>query len=405
MQHLRVVCRFGFALAIVLSGVGAAFAQPSPGSEPKPAVLNVKGPAACVDAAGIERQVRERSRSIEFVPAGAVVPVLNVRVERPAARSVEVELTVSWPDKRRSRRKLAADGCDEATSAIAFLIALTLDPAAFQQPAASAEVAETAADKSRPATPFLGPLDEAKAGRAAGSASPSDEAAHAAASGTTRSAPADAAAHAAAPGDEADAPAALASTAAAESTPSPIRPAEGAWLSFAFEQLGVDIGAQLTSGVAPRVMPGLSAGIRVAFRGRGFLTPALQLRAAHVWVSDLAQMGGVAAFQLTTLRLDLCPLGVRAGALVARACVTSAVGSLNARGTSTYVPRTSARGWLDLGTSLLASFDLGPVFQVLGGIALVAPLARDRFAFRPDVFHRVDVLCWEGHLGLGVRFP
>src|SRR4051794_23121944 len=162
MQHLRVVRRFALALAIVMSGVAPAFAQSSPQSVREPAVLNVKGPAGCVDAGAIERQVHERSRRIEFVPAGGVVPVLNVRVERPTPRSVAVELSVSWPDERRSRRKLAADGCEEATSAVAFLIALTLDPAAFGRPGASAAVAERSGDQ-----PAATPAAAEAAGRAA----------------------------------------------------------------------------------------------------------------------------------------------------------------------------------------------------------------------------------------------
>jgi hypothetical protein len=78
---------------------------------------------------------------------------------------------------------------------------------------------------------------------------------------------------------------------------------------------------------------------------------------------------------------------------------------LNAQGTDTYLPRKSSRGWLDLGTSLRATANIGPVFQVVAGAVLAFPLRRDEFAFRPDVFHQVAALSWEGQLGLGVRFP
>ncbi|HET6333513.1 MAG TPA: hypothetical protein VFG30_09890 [Polyangiales bacterium] len=379
MQHLGVVCRCVVALhAILVLGVGSARAQTSTASEPAPAVLNVQGPSGCVDTNAIEAQVRERSHRIVFVPASSDVPVLNVGVSRPAVRSVTIELTISWPDKRRSRRKLAADSCGEATSAVAFLIALTLDPAAFAQPSSSAGAADTSGSPAQPPPPPSaagGPAGEAGSGSGA-SAIPAPASAEKTTPGSSDEAT---------PGDE-------------DST-------EASTPVFAFEHLGFSVGAQVASGVSPSLMPGLTAGVLLAFRGRGIFVPALQLSAAHVWVSDLAQAGGVAAFQLTTVRLDVCPLGVRAGALGARACLTAAVGSLNAQGANSYLPRTSARGWLDLGARLLASIDIGAVFQVLGGVGLVAPLRRDRFAFRPEVFHRVDVPCWEGHLGLGVRFP
>jgi hypothetical protein len=383
MQYLGVVCRCAVALqAISLLGVGSARAQTSTASEPAPAVLNVQGPSGCVDTSAIEAQVRERSHRIVFVPASSGVPVLNVGVSRPALRSVAVELTISWPDKRRSRRKLAADSCDEATSAVAFLIALTLDPAAFTQPSSSAGGADAEGGGAQPPPPpsaATGPAGEAGSGSQS-TAPPGPALAEKATPGSSAEAPSD-------EGDDED------------------DSSEAGGPVFAFEHLGFGVGAQLAFGVAPSLMPGVTAGVLLAFRGRGVFVPALQLSAAHVWVSDLAQPGGVAAFQLTTMRLDVCPLGVRAGVLGARACLTTAVGSLNAEGANSYLPRTRARGWLDVGTRLLASIDIGQVFQVLGGVGLLAPLRRDRFAFRPEVFHRVDVPCWEGHLGLGVRFP
>lgn len=152
-------------------------------------------------------------------------------------------------------------------------------------------------------------------------------------------------------------------------------------------------------------MPGLGGGALFSFRGSGVFVPALQLSAAHVWRGGFDEPGGIAAFRLSLVRLDLCPLGLRAGPFIARVCATSAAGRLHAGGSRSFSPRSSTRDWLDLGTRLLASLDLGPILQLSAGVALIAPLRRDQFAFRPDVFHRVDVLCLEGHLGLGLRFP
>jgi hypothetical protein len=357
-------------------------------AEPARAALQVRAPAGCLEQSAIVSQVRARSQRIEFVAQASDVPLLVVDAQPKPRGAVAVELTVNWPDTRKSRRALAADGCDDATSAVAFLIALTLDPQAV-----SSAGAATSAGAGTPASPANG-APTASASSASGE---TEFGTAASAAGTNAANEATSAA-----GDAQTGAGASSSTPPANE-PAADEPTEPAF--FDVDEISIGASAVIVSGVAPALMPGLSAQAVFAFYGSGIFAPAVQLAAAHVWVSHLSQPGGIADFQRTTVRLDLCPLGLRAGILTARACVSSAAGSLNAQGSDTYVPRTSSRGWLDLGTSLRATARIGPVFQVVAGVVLAVPLRRDEFAFRPDVFHKVAALSWEGQLGLEVRFP
>lgn len=382
-----------------------AIAQTPEASEPAPASLRVSG-AACLERSAVEDQVHARSSRIDFVPASPSIPHLNVTLQRNPGRTLAVELAVAWPNGKRSRRRLAANSCDEATSAVAFLIALTLDPASVVPPGADRR-ADGAASSSPPSEASeraegAGPSDETRSDdptttNAAGAQGPAGD--------SGQGAPLAETARGTGPTGH-DAPS------AARDSNTPTTPADadsGANDSdpsaFVLDHVSLGLGAQVALGVAPRAMTGLAVQVMLALYRRGLWAPALQLSAAHVWAGGLAQPGGVADFQQSTLRIDVCPVGLSASVFAARACLASALGSLAAQGSRSYAPRSNARLWLDLGASLLASADLGSLFQVLGGVTLAMPLRRDRFAFRPDVFHRVAPLGWEGHLGLGVRFP
>jgi hypothetical protein len=406
MQQGRVDRRAVIVLHVMGWFVSAQAAAQS--AEPARAALQVRGPAGCVEQPAIVSQVRARSQRIEFVAQAADVPLLAVRAQEKPRGVVAVELTVSWPDKRRSQRALAADGCEEATSAVAFLIALTLDPQAVAGAPANAGEAPSSVSGAPESERARG--ETARGGRASGGAGATAPTATSAERGAATDPATNAGATAA---DHAQANAAASSEitrapspqAAFAPEPEPAADAAEASAFFAIDELSIGASGAIVSGVAPALMPGVSAQAVLAFHGAGIFAPALQLSAAHAWVNDLSQPGGVADFQRTTVRLDLCPLALRAGFLAARACVSAAAGSLSAQGSETYVPRASSRGWLDLGTSLRGTASIGPVFQVLAGVVLAFPLRRDEFAFRPDVFHRVAALSWEGQLGLGVRFP
>jgi hypothetical protein len=84
--------------------------------------------------------------------------------------------------------------------------------------------------------------------------------------------------------------------------------------------------------------------------------------------------------------------------------LSATFGRLTASGANSYSPQTHHEPWSSLGGRLLVAVGLGAWAELHGGLGLAAPLRRYRFAFRPDVFHRVPGRCLEGHLGAGVRF-
>jgi hypothetical protein len=390
----RIMAAGLFAMGWIVAAT--AVAQTPAVSSKAPAALRVSGAAGCLEQSTVEDQVHERSSRIEFVPATPSIPRLTVTLQRHPGRAFAVELAVAWPNGKRSRRRLAANSCDEAASAVAFLIALTLDPASFAHPGANQRAASPREGSDR--TEGVAPAEEqtGSGGDATAATSPGDSAQGAPLAEAAR----ESGATANAPTSDAEKPTREpTATAAASGTNDSVVGL------FAFDYIGFGVGGQLALGIAPSAMTGLAVQAMLAFHGRGLWVPALQLSAAHVWVGDLAQSGGVADFQRTTVRVDVCPVGLRASVLTARGCLTSALGSLTAQGSQSYASRSSARLWTDVGTSLLASADLGSLFQVLAGLTLAVPLRRDQFAFRPDVFHTVATLGWEGHLGLVVRFP
>lgn len=350
-----------------------ASAQPAAESAPVPAQLRLDGGAGCVDRADVEREIRVRSTRVQIVDTRAGIPELQVEVKR-TQRVVRVGMNVTWPDGRRSRRELSADTCDEAETAVAFLIALTLDPTA-REPAAGEGAAANSDGAEPPATTPASPTPDT---------APASEAGPTAASTAPTSSAADS--------GELD-------------TPEPASAPDSERAFFSPDLLELSFGGQLHVGAAPHFMYGLALHASLPFHGSGRWKPAIRLSAARVWYSNWIEPAGVADFQLSTVQLDLCPLGMQAGPLTARACAGAAVGSLTAQGSKSYAPRDSHRLWADFGSSLLLSLSLAPFLQLEAGAGVAAPLRRDHFAFRPDVFHTVAALCWEAQIGLGVRFP
>lgn len=368
------VCARALSSVLALSwyvGVPAA-AQPVVERDPVPAALHVNGDGSCLDRSDIEREIRVRSTRVRIVDEHAGIPELRVDVKRTPSRALRIGMDVLWPDGRRSQRELAADSCEEAETAVAFLIALTLDPNAR---AATANDEGAARDEQPARAEPSPPVPTTPESAAPADVAPSETEPPAATSPTPATPP----------------------NAAADGGTTNPQDAAGV-LELAF-------GGQLQAGAAPHVMYGIVVRAMLPMHGHGLWAPAIQLSAARVWRSHWVDPAGVADFQLSTVQLDFCPLGVLARPLTARACVGGGVGSLTAQGSRTYARQSSARLWADLGSSVLLSLSLTPWLQVEVGAGVAAPLRRDHFAFRPKEFHRVSALCWETQIGLGVRFP
>jgi len=285
-----------------------------------------------------------------------------VSIGAAAARVRVAVLSVQWPDGRRSERRIKARSCEAALDALGLLIAMTLDPAALMASVPPAPPALEANDPSAPA-PKVSEATAAKTGEQLGT------------------------------GEQVNANAPQDAERAAHADP------------LGVSHVAAGLSTQVVAGPAPRAMPGFGLYARLVFYGGPLWAPALELRAGHTWVDGLVEPDGEASFVLDSAKLDVCPLGVRLASLTAHACMTGEIGRFHATGSRSYAPRSHHLLWTSLGGTLLLALALGSTVELQGGFDLAVPLRRDRFSFRPDVFHEVEALSLSAHLGVGVRFP
>lgn len=377
---------------VLLAGIGSAGLAHA---QTREARLNITTPATCVTESGVAAGVKQRSDAIVFV-ARDDVPLLEVAVAEHG-RELQAELSVHWPDGRSARRSLSATSCQQLTAAVALVISMTLDPAGEANAKHDTGVAPRANERRAGVAP-----------RAHGSAAP--KAADTGARNdqgsvpeTAREQPADT--------SEPEAPSRLedAATHASRTPAAPIAPhaaADGGETSF-FHIDDWSVGAQATLalGIGPRALPGIGGYLWLAWHGAPPWSPALRLDFSHGWLDDYAAVGGKASFTLNAASLELCPVALQAGPFAGYACADAQLGALAAAGSDTYHPAARTRLWSAFGGALLASARVTSWAEVQLGSALRAPPRRDRFAFAPDVFHRVGWLTVELRASLGVRFP
>lgn len=142
---------------------------------------------------------------------------------------------------------------------------------------------------------------------------------------------------------------------------------------------------------------------RLDDEGRGALA-----RLTFVHGADSVEVGADSAqLSWNVFRLEACPwLWVPLQRLTLAPCATAGAGWVLARG-SVAQPRQSTEPWVDLGLS--ADLELRPFRPVLVGIAaqLVLPMLRNTYEFQAprETIVKTPTLAAAGLLRLGVRFP
>lgn len=324
--------------------------------------LTIDAEASCATHESVAAQVRAHSRRIELASDAQAVPHVHVSIRGGAGSQRIAELAIEQPDGARSERRLPARTCAAAVEALSLLIAMALDPSAAIAAAPVESAPATAPEATPPATtPDRAQPPATSAEQAAPAVEREEE-----------------------PGEE------------DEREPDPAAP---------FARFAAGVNGLLGTGLAPRAMPGIGLYARLDLNGARRFAPALHLQLAYAFAHDLAQAGGEADFTLASAGLDACPLGLRLPPFSAHACASASLGQLTAQGSGSYSPRTQHRLWSSLGGRMLLVLALADWVELEAGFALVAPLARYRFAFRPEVFHRVAAVGLEGQLGVGARFP
>jgi len=155
----------------------------------------------------------------------------------------------------------------------------------------------------------------------------------------------------------------------------------------------------LVSGIAPSLMPGGDAGVR------------LRIGAWDVGLAGLAGLrshreedGGRARFLWLTARPSACWVAIRTGRFDAAACGEAELGAVRASGQDIVNGRDLWRLWLAVGAGARARFALNArVFTQLE-LGASVPLSRDTYLFAPGMtIHQTAAVTGWGTVGVGVR--
>jgi hypothetical protein len=283
-----------------------------------------------------------------------------VTIER-SADQVTGALEVVGLDAEATRREFSAGTCEEVSSALALVAALTLDPNARTE--ALLPRAATASQQDFPVAP----------------------------------------APAAAPAPvEAAVTLPVASPAAPTPSVPPNRPREPSrYLAW----LGPSVGAAGGYAPQPLMNVGFVLGGRRLVSG---LSPGLQLTALWGKTGTTGPSAADGSFAWSLGRIEACPLRLQLDARLAlEPCVAAEVGRLSARGAATQVdePVTAERWWFAAGGTLALHVSLPHFFFRFAALGLV-PATRDEFVFRePDrTVHQASPLVYGASLGLGFQF-
>jgi hypothetical protein len=370
----------GAALAL------AALCSGSEGSAEAPEVrahLEVVTAGGCGSETEITARVGRRSSRIRFVDPGP--DVRRARAElRPASNELFAASLSLWTDDGRELvRRVRPARCADALEALSLVLLVSLDPDAdlgeTAAPSPAQEPAETGSpDATASATTSAAqPTPSAPARRGKRRDGPDAEAeAEANANANALELKRESESEAAAPGS---------------GSRSRYRPFAGAF-------------ASVRAGTAPGWMPGF--GVFAGVLGPGFPSEsALRLSVARHGRSGFEVEGGSAEFELDTVRLELCPLGLRVGPAALHACIQGELGELEASGSGLPDSRSAARPWRSLGGSGWLGVRPWRVLELSLSGGLEHPLVRDRFEFNPEVFHEVGPVCGWLSLGLALSIP
>jgi hypothetical protein len=356
--------RVVWVASALLLGTNAGASEPSAAVEVQ---LELHARPECASEAALKQRILVRSERIRFVAVESP-RTRKVRASFEPGRegAVIARLSVQRPRGGAAERVLHAGSCPDALEALALVAAITLDPLA--RTGVEAEPAGVGEGES---DVHAGPDVESPPAR------PPEEPAP--------------------PRDE---------TAGSEREPSTAAAQSHGGLVPSVGLVGAAVW-----GPAPSGLPG--AGLYfdlMALDRQPNGAPAIGSPSVRATLVRVARGGfeaeyGTAAFTLTKLALELCPIALGAGVFVLRPCPTLSVGFLSASGSRTEAGRSEVRPWWVAGLAALGTARLSEQVELVAGGAAGRPLVRDRFQFRPAIFHEVPELAFSASVGLGLRFP
>lgn len=326
----------------------------------EPVRIDFHAEPGCLDGAAFFQAVRARTARVRVAEDGEPARTFQVSIALDASGRVQGDLTVTNPEERDpqlGKRTIRGASCGEVFEALALFAALSVDPEASTAavaPTAAPAIAAEPLDTPPPA-PII-PTPRVERAMAVPPARTSRKNAH----------------------------------------PSP------SWGALA----GFHWGA-MSAGTASSLLllaPFVEAGLHAQSRGAS-LAPALRLWFSSTGVDTAATSEGRAHLHWTTLRLDACPVELRAASwLAVRPCLTTSVGALIASAKIDH-PENQTLLWSTLGAALHAGWNLTRSVELEGAGGLDAPLAHDSFHFRPSTpVYRVPSSIAFATIGVAVHF-
>jgi hypothetical protein len=356
-SEMASVRRGGPWAAVVTFGLATGAVAPSIAQEEEKAevvALAYRASEGCPDEATFIAQVRARMARGRI--AGAAEASQSFAVALEAGPPAYGSVTLNDDSGRQRTRRVQADTCADAASALSLVVALAIDPSA-KSPSAPAP-----SPPAESATPPIAPPASSSG------------------SWSYPSAPREP--------QEGAAP------------PSPLTKRTGARGAFF---AGVDV--SMDSGVSPRALFGPSPYLGWQAGGARALAPSFRLAFLRAATGPLGAPDGTAAFAWTVGRLDACPVALAGQALRATACARLEAGSLQVTGGAIADSLTRVRPWFAAGVLARAEWTfLAPLFLDANVGALVRATT-DRFFFLPDTtVSRVPSLGASVGAGAGAHF-
>ncbi len=164
-------------------------------------------------------------------------------------------------------------------------------------------------------------------------------------------------------------------------------------------------GAHGVTGMTPAPLFGAHVGLERGSQNPGWWAPAWRVSGGYSWRGGYAVEGAVANFRYWHLAAEFCPVRTPQHAATLRACLTAEAGVLDAWGSGTPLAHSVQRFGADFGGALQAQWTIASSFRLELGVAILAPLRRDRFLMGPTTFHEVPPVCGRGTAALVVAFP
>jgi hypothetical protein len=352
------------------------FPAPSVAEERQDVELFLRAPPECGDGEALGSQIEGRSSRLR-VSSGEATNRAEVNVEKGPPYVARVVVTRAGTT---TERELEAKNCGELMDAVALIVVVTLDPL-------GTTTEEPELDPNPEVIPNSSPTTEATAEATAPAATTSEPPA-----GRSTTTPP------ASPPEWRD-------DIAPPDFDSPIK-----FSSFVPDRWGVRSAARGHHGPAPRFMLGPELGIELEWNPRDVVSTKLALSVSRTWSGGSREIGGVAAFTLDRIALELCPLRLGGQRWDVRPCIDGAAGRFSSSGSDTISPRSAARPWSTLGASARLSGRPLEWLEPWGSAGIAAALVRDRFQFddgddATPAFHWVPAEILSFAVGVTVRFP